>query len=142
MGWGLPKLNVVSTLREISHDAQKGVGKLSDSGRTAIVNTVGTGYRVAAPVVKGVAKETTSAGKFFTGKGFDSLEFLTDKGFSAAEWAAGGAADTVKGTGSWLGGQASTLKWFPIIALAGAAVLLYSVRGEVGKTVRSVGLGR
>jgi hypothetical protein len=128
MGWGLPKLNVVSKLQDASHKAQKGVGNLVDSGRKAVVTTGEVAVKAA----------TSDEAKFWAGKGTGALGVLYEDVKGGSQWVAGGAADTAKGTAGWLGGQASTLKWFPIILIAGAGLLLYSVRGEVGKTARAV----
>jgi hypothetical protein len=146
MGWGLPKLNVVSRIQDASHDAQKGIGKLADSGRSVIVDAgrttrAGVGWvgGGVADVVTTTASETSDAGKFFVGKGVGAAEFITGETVDAAKWTAGGVSGTAQDAGGWLGGQVSTIKWFPIIILAGAGILLYSVRGEVGKTARAYG---
>lgn len=129
MGWGLPKLNVVSKLQDASHKAQKGVGNIVDSGKDIVVGTGKTAAKVA----------TSDEAKFWANKGVGAANVIYEDARGATRWAAGGAADTVKDAGGWFGDQANTLKWFPIIILAGAGILLYSMRGELGKTARAYG---
>lgn len=130
MGWGLPKMpkiNVVSKLQGASHKAQKGVGNIVDSGRKSVSKTG-----------KAVSKAATSdEAKFWAGKGVGAIGTVYEDVKGGVQWTAGGATGAAKDAGGYLGGQASTLKWFPIIILAGAGLLLFSVRGEVGKTARA-----
>jgi len=158
--YGLPKIKIPSVSNVVS-GARRGVGDLADAGRSAgrTVVTTTADYNKqrkdrafrrnenikdvlggAASTVRDVVTnpDVISGAKWAAGEASDAAKYTVGKTVDAAEYTVGGVAGAGRDTAGWLGGQFDTIKWFPIIALAGVGLLLYGSRKEIASTAQSL----